>query len=167
MVYGLPLALAAWISRRMSMERRGVRMRVRASSTALRTALVMRVKLSSFWPTRLVATDSHSLECNVTNCNCNVAYYVTLHCNVMSCIVCTDTVGGATLQPAVSADESVRRQVNLRQANCAGSPPLTVTKGHMGCVCKPAALSRPSTCTSDAARLILAPSCQQCGEYAF
>jgi hypothetical protein len=48
-------------SRRMSMERCGVRMRVRASSTDLRTALLMRVKLSRRCPTRFLATDSQSL----------------------------------------------------------------------------------------------------------
>ena len=44
------------------MERLGVRIRVMASSTAVRTAEETRVKEPSFLPTSVVATDSHSLH---------------------------------------------------------------------------------------------------------
>lgn len=44
------------------MERLGVRMRTMASSTAVRTAEVTRVKEPNFLPTKVVATDSHSLH---------------------------------------------------------------------------------------------------------
>ena len=44
------------------MERLGVRMRVIASSTAVRTAVETRVKDPSLFPTNVVATDSHSLQ---------------------------------------------------------------------------------------------------------
>lgn len=47
------------------MERLGVRMRTMASSTAERTAEETRVKEPSFLPTKVVATDSHSLQDNV------------------------------------------------------------------------------------------------------
>jgi hypothetical protein len=48
-------------SRSTSIERRGVRMRCSASSTAARTAVPMRVKLARRRPSRLAATDSHTL----------------------------------------------------------------------------------------------------------
>lgn len=44
------------------MERFGVKMRVSALSTAPRTAVLMPVRPASFCPTRLVATDSHTLH---------------------------------------------------------------------------------------------------------
>ena len=44
------------------MLRLGVRMRVRAASTAERTAVETRVKEPSAWPSRLAATDSASLH---------------------------------------------------------------------------------------------------------
>ena len=44
------------------MLRLGVRMRVRAASTAVRTAVDTRVKDPSAWPSRLAATDSASLR---------------------------------------------------------------------------------------------------------
>lgn len=69
------LLLAAWASRNTSMERLGVRMRVMASSTAVRTAVETRVKEPSFLPTNVVATDSHSLQGithrTITKCTLN------------------------------------------------------------------------------------------------
>ncbi len=53
-------------SRRMLMLRLGVRMRVRAASTAVRTAVDTRVKEPRAWPSRLAATDSASLRVMMT-----------------------------------------------------------------------------------------------------
>ncbi len=49
------------------MLRLGVRMRVRAASTAERTAVETRVKEPSAWPSRLAATESASLRTNIGN----------------------------------------------------------------------------------------------------
>ena len=49
------------------MERLGVRIRTMASSTAVRTAEETRVKEPNFLPTKVVATDSHSLHNKTTS----------------------------------------------------------------------------------------------------
>lgn len=56
------LLLACCASRSTSIERLGVRMRVMASSTAVRTAEEILVKEPNFLPTKVLATDSQSLQ---------------------------------------------------------------------------------------------------------